>query len=193
MLFYLILFTWSVCGSTVQVQKLAAKEFLGENIPSRILMIFPNTQQDTYCIAVQKVANSLDLWEAFEIKLSNKIYVIYEFYKLARYFSYNVEDCTIVLQSPQYAIYTDPDSTYAFFLAYVRTYLHLTNSLIITVITDSYANFALCICDFFQRTKMRVCQNTRKLIVTLGKKYKDYHCMKISGNKKHFLTFPSCF
>ena len=103
-----------MCGSTVQVQKLAAKEFLGENIPSRILMIFPNTQQGTYCIAAQKVANNLDLWEAFEIELSN-IYVIYEFYKLARYFSYNVEDCTIVLQTPQYAIYTDADSTYAGF------------------------------------------------------------------------------
>jgi hypothetical protein len=52
----LYFFTWSVCGSTDQVQKLAAKEFLGENIPSRILMIFPNTQQGTYCIAAQEVA-----------------------------------------------------------------------------------------------------------------------------------------
>ena len=143
----MILFTWSVCGSTVQVQKLAAKEFLGENIPSRILMIFPNTQQDTYCIAVQKVANSL--WEAFEIKLSNKIYVIYEFYKLARYFSYNVEDCTIDCTTvPTVRVLHWPGFYLRVFLAYVR----ICDSLIITVIYYSYANFAL-FAIFFKEPK----------------------------------------
>ena len=34
-------------AAVVQVQKLAAKEFEGENIPPRILMIFPNEQQNT--------------------------------------------------------------------------------------------------------------------------------------------------
>ena len=44
----------------------------------------------------------------------------------------------IVLQSPQYAIYANADSTYAgFFLAYVRICVNL----IITVKTYSYANF----------------------------------------------------